>query len=338
MAGRAHSAATTVLAAALAACSSCSSGAGSAPAPAAAGAPPAPTVAAAAPRPGEVCAEYNEGRAAGQVDAPDLMEASGLAAGGADPGVLWTHNDGDDARLFALSPTGAQLAVIPIPGVGLTDWEDLALGPGPTPGPRWLYLADIGDNRARRDTVKVVRVPEPVLGDAAAGPAQSFTLRYPDGAHDAESLLMDPVTGEAAVIVKDLAAPTSAVYRLPSLVTAAPGAAALTLERAGEIDLAGFEARFGRKGQSLLSGLVQLPTAAAVSADGSRFAVRTYGSIWLWARPRGASLVDTLLTGAPCEAPAASESQGEALAFLPGGGYATLSEGPRPALYTFSSR
>ena len=85
------------------------------------------------------------------------------------------------------------VADLDVPGAEAVDWEDLALGPGPGGRPL-LYLGDIGDNREARETVDVYRVPEPraTSGATATAPATRLRLRYPDGAHDAETLLVAP--------------------------------------------------------------------------------------------------------------------------------------------------
>ena len=68
----------------------------------------------------EQCAsgDYTEPTSVGFVADNDLAEASGIVASPSHPGVLWSHNDsGDEARLFAMSTTGAALGVLEFPGV-----------------------------------------------------------------------------------------------------------------------------------------------------------------------------------------------------------------------------
>ena len=72
--------------------------------------PPAPA------RPGRSCAQPT-------VEAPSIVEASGLAGGRINPGVWWTHNDsGDIPRVFALEGDGRLLTTVERPrrgGLGL---------------------------------------------------------------------------------------------------------------------------------------------------------------------------------------------------------------------------
>ena len=79
--------------------------------------------------------------------------------------------------------------------------------PGRRPNGRpLLYVGDIGDNASRRASIDVYRVPEPRVGAAASAPAARLRLRYPDGAHDAEALLVDPLRGDLVIVTKVLGA------------------------------------------------------------------------------------------------------------------------------------
>ncbi len=44
----------------------------------------------------------------------------------------------------------------------------------------------------------------------------TLTLRYPDGPHDSEALMVDPRSGDLYVVVKHLAGGPAAVYRAPA--------------------------------------------------------------------------------------------------------------------------
>ena len=254
----------------------------------------------------------------GTVQAADAVELSGLAVSVAQPGVLWTHNDsGDRARVFALRRDGALLASIDVAGAQAVDWEDIALARGR------IYLADIGDNGAQRPDVEVYRVREPsVLGGAAPAatePAARFTLRYPDGAHDAETLLVEPRTGELAIVTKRLSG-DSGVYvaRRP-----APGATT-TLRHVADLEL----------------GLGGLATAGDVSADGRVVAMRTYSSVVAWAKRPGETLASTLRRR-PCRGRVdlGGEGQGEALALSRGGSaFFTVPEGAGAAIRRYVAR
>ena len=152
-----------------------------------------------------------------------ITESSGLAASRRLPGVLWTHNDsGDGAFLYATDRAGRALATVAVAGAANVDWEDLALGPGPD-GDDALYVADSGDNARTRDDLDLYRVPEPSVPSegttTGAGPvivaaAERHPFSYPDGRHDAETLLVHPATGETLIVTKEPSDPAR-VYRFP---------------------------------------------------------------------------------------------------------------------------
>jgi hypothetical protein len=259
-------------------------------------------------------------RVLGRVGAPEATELSGLALSASQPGVLWAHNDsGDRPRLFALRTDGSLIASLDVPGAEATDWEDLATGPGGD-----LLAADIGDNDAQRATVDVYRIPEPRLaaGPAATAPATRLRLTYPDGAHDAETLLADRRTGELVIVTKALSG-RSGVYAARVPARGAPASA--TLRHAGELEL----------------GLGGLATAGDVSADGRTVAVRTYTTLFAWARRPGRSLAATLTGGRPCagQARLGAEGQGEALALARDGrSFFTVPEGAAATLRRYTAR
>lgn len=267
-----------------------------------------PSAAASGPPRPALC-RARRGALLGTVADPEAAELSGLAASRRVPALLWSHNDsGGEPRLWALRPDGRVLGRPLVSGAQAVDWEDLAAGPGPDVGAR-LYIGDIGDNGAVRPAIDVYRVDEPPPGAAATAPAARLRLRYPDGRHDAEALLVDPRRGTLAVVTKALAS-----ARLYTASAALPAGATATL----------------RRGPSLRLGLV---TGGDVSADGRVVALRTYGSLHLWAR-RGDEPLTRTLRRVPCTMPAPlPDLQGEAVALSRHGGVAwTVSEGSPAAL------
>jgi hypothetical protein len=268
----------------------------------------------------------------------DISELSGLAASTKNAGVLWAHNDsGDTARVFAFSAKGEPRALYDVTGADAMDWEDMAIGPGPQAGQDYLYLGDIGDNAAKRTEIAVYRAVEPDI-DAKVGPdiegVERIVLRYPDAPHDAETLLIDPLSGDLVIVTKEIATGNAGVYWASADALATGDA---TLERVGEIEKAQLtSATVAPETTSpLVRGVGYLPTGGDVSRDGALIAIRTYGAVFVWARNGGAPLADAL-AGDPCEAPSAIEPQGEAIAINTGGdGYFTASEGANPPLHQF---
>ena len=141
-------------------------------------------------------------RVAFAIGDPRIAESSGLAASVRHPGVLWTHNDsGDTARLFALGPDGRVLAAVALAGVDARDWEAVAAGRDDAGRPA-LFVGDIGDNLGSQRSVSVYRVTEPAVLRDATVPARRYRLRYADGPHNAEALLVDPRSNRLYVASK----------------------------------------------------------------------------------------------------------------------------------------
>jgi hypothetical protein len=149
-------------------------------------------------------------RACGQVGRAQFLqavpEASGLAYAG---GVLWTHNDSDAPVLYRIDRSGRPAAVT-VAGADVRDWEDLAAGPCPgapasanaTARHACLYIADIGDNQELRDRITIYQVPVPASASTSTARATAIHVRYPDGPHDAEALLIVPRTAQRAAQLK----------------------------------------------------------------------------------------------------------------------------------------
>jgi hypothetical protein len=144
------------------------------------------------------------GRDAFRFSDPDIVESSGLVAH--DGLVVTTNDSGDSGRVFTVDArTGST--------VGVTTWPSEpvdveALAPA---GPGHVWVGDIGDNRAVRDSVEVLRVPFG-RGDVAAG-TTAYELVYPDGARDAEALVSHPLSGQLFVVTKGIFG--GAVYAAP---------------------------------------------------------------------------------------------------------------------------
>jgi hypothetical protein len=157
---------------------------------------------------------------------PDLPEASGVAVSLRSPGRLWAHNDSGEAVLVALDTRGSVTGRVRVSGVEVEDWEAVAVGTCPEGS--CIYIADIGDNKAKRKRITVYRVSEPSTEDSVAV-KETFHATYPDGPHDAEVLLVAP-DGGLFVVTKG---ETDAVglYRFPRDLR--PGATH-QLERIGQ--------------------------------------------------------------------------------------------------------
>ncbi len=231
------------------------------------------------------------------------LETSGIAASRAQPGVLWTHGDSDDdPLLFAIDTLGHDLGSFRVVGASNVDWEAVRLAPCATGS--CLFIGDIGDNTERRSSVTIYRVPEPrVTNDSssqrASARATALRVRYPDGSHDAEAMLVTPV-GDIFLITKGRGGGVR-VYRVPASAWDSSRITVATL--AGTLPI-----RPDSTGARLV-------TDAALAPDGVRVVVRTYRDLYFFRlRP------DRLITEQPPRACniLGLEIQGEGVDWLDG--------------------
>ena len=122
----------------------------------------------------------------GLVAIPEAPEASNVAASGRTPGTLWTSNDEGTPVLLAVDEKGRVTGKVTLAGAERGDWEALAVAK--CSAGSCLYVADIGDNDAKREAVTVYRVAEPLPADSVTADPQVFHATYPDGPHDAEAI------------------------------------------------------------------------------------------------------------------------------------------------------
>lgn len=136
-----------------------------------------------------------------------VTESSGLAR---DTGakLYWTVNDsGDQGTVFGLTPSGDVRGIIGF-RARPTDVEAVAMSG------RRLYVADIGDNLRRRAGVTVYWFDNP-RADNRTVPYRAYDFSYPDGPHDAETLLVDG-QGRLYVVTKEAKGGIYAAPRSPS--------------------------------------------------------------------------------------------------------------------------
>ena len=118
----------------------------------------------------------------------DVFESSGLVDAG--PVVYTTNDSGDDAVIYGFDAGTGRLVSRTTYAPEVDDVEALA------PGRRGVVWAgDVGDNPGRRTSIDVYQVV-PGRGTHER-PARRYTFTYPDGPHDAETLLVHPRTGRA---------------------------------------------------------------------------------------------------------------------------------------------
>jgi hypothetical protein len=239
---------------------------------------------------------------------PDLPEASGIAVSRV-PGRLWAHNDGQPV-LVSLDARGSVVARVPLTGVTIIDWEALAVGQ--CPGGSCLYVADIGDNQARRNRVTVYRLPEPG-NERPAAVREPFHATYPDGPRDAETLLVAP-DGGLYVVTKGEGGPPR-LYRFPRDLRSG---AVHVLERVGQLPPT--PARGGRRRSTPMR-----ITDGAVSADGQWVVLRTGQALLFY--PARDFLAGSFREAGRFDLRGIGEAQGEGVALASDGTAYLIGEG-----------
>ena len=146
-----------------------------------------------------------------------IVESSGLARSRISSTRLWTHNDsGDTARLFAIGSGGATLRTFTLTGASHKDWEGMASAV--KGGVSYLYTGDIGDNGKVRSQIYVhrIREPQPSAPSGSRTPV-TWAFRYPDGRHNAETLMVRPKSHRIYIVTK--ATSGGAIYRAPETLS-----------------------------------------------------------------------------------------------------------------------
>ncbi|MGH3455436.1 MAG: hypothetical protein ACRDP2_13520 [Nocardioidaceae bacterium] len=195
-----------------------------------------------------------------------IAESSALVQSTVDSDLAYTINDsGNDTVVYVLDLDTGEVVGTTTLNVDAEDTEAMAIG-----GDDRLYVADIGDNDAARDTIALYAIDQTAAGDTTVTP-DVYEVRYSDGPSDAETLLVDPATGRMSIVTKNLLA--GSVYRLPGPL------------RADRVNVA-------RPIDVSAPGMV---TDGAYLPDGEGVALRTYIDIVVYAVPswREVGTIDT---------------------------------------------
>ena len=252
---------------------------------------------------------FAAGQEVGSIASEDIDEASGLVSSRSNNNYLWTHNDsGGEPIVYLMSKTGAEASQARLEGSQNTDWEDIAMGPGPDDAIQYLYVGDIGDNRATRNNLTIYRVAEPDLNvpnipsSQTLSNVEAINYVYSNGARDAESLMVDPLTKDIYIVSKRESQVGLYVLPFPQSVV--------------EMDTAEF--------------IMSMPytgfVGGDISFDGTEVLIKTYFEVYHWARPNGVTIKDAL-SEKPSRLMYTAEPQGEAICFsTDGSGFYTVSE------------
>ena len=135
-----------------------------------------------------------------------LVEASGLEESYTNPGHFWTHNDsGSKSIIFLIDQAGKIKMEVKLKGVKNRDWEEIVtvkIG-----GSSYIYVAEIGDNRAAHDEIRFICLEEPIYdGDSKIEVEEEdlkvMHLQYAEGARDAEAAFYDYGAKEFVLVTK----------------------------------------------------------------------------------------------------------------------------------------
>lgn len=261
---------------------------------------------------------------AGVVANTALTEISGIAASRQHANVLYAHNDsGGAASVYAMTLQGQTLGEYQLANATNFDWEDMSLGP--CPGGTCIYLADIGDNGAVRTSVFLYRFLEPTTPPSGVTTVtwERFELVYDQSLKtDAESFMVHPITGTIYIVTKKQLGQKSAVYKATTL----DPLGITTLTKVVDLQIPD-------------PIRVELPlTSGAFDPCGTSVLIRGYGNVYQLTStgPNPDTIFSATpvrLSAPPFNSSASGELQGEAITWLPGGGYVTVSEGASATLH-----
>lgn len=267
----------------------------------------------------------------------ELVENSGITMSGTQPGVFFTINDsGNEPLLFAIDTAGADRGVWRVAQSRNIDWEAVSVGPcGHTTRAadgmpnECVYVGDVGDNDGRRPARVIYRVGEPTAeraGFVGSLDAESLTYRYSDGSHDVEAMYVAP-NGNTFLITKRRLRSADGQPR-PALVFELPASAwgsAISPVVADLVDSLPIVPGSADRRQI---------TDAALSQDGRRLAVRTYGQIFTFATDSATGRVDHGNAPGVCDLAALGRWQGEGVTWYGRGERLVLSsEGRNSPLF-----
>ena len=255
-----------------------------------------------------ISADYGKPQIVGTIESKEITESSGIVESRCQENVFWTHNDsGDDAFIFALNQKGEKLGTWKVAGAKNKDWEDIATIKDPKTGKCLLYIGDIGNNERLKSELTIYRVAEPRVSEKDANSskknpsetetAEAIKFEYPDIRHDAETLLVQPNTGDIYILTKSLSS-ASGVYKI---------AADFSLDKTNTLKkIADFSV------PAVPNGFL---TGGDISPDGKRIIICDYFSAYEIVLPENAKNFDEIWTQKPLMVELGEREQGEAVGY-----------------------
>ncbi len=219
-----------------------------------------------------------------------LVEASGLDQSYKNPGYFWTHNDsGGEPVLYLINKVGEIVLEVELEGVINRDWEEVTTVEDE--GNSHIYIAEIGDNKAVRDDICLIRLEEPKMGSKSKISIKKedlkiMPLQYEEGARDAEAVLFDRNTKAFVLVTKR--EENAMVYSF----SFKPSTDKVLIKSKGTIPSRNF-------------------TAADMNENGE-ILLKNYDAIYYWSGS-GKPAVDRIISWNPISISYSPEPQGEAI-------------------------
>ncbi len=208
-----------------------------------------------------LCPKWNS-RQTAELDTSVINEASGLGKSALKSNMLlWINDSGSSEAVHATDLQGRVQRTVALSGFTNRDTEALAVAPCPDSSTEsCIHVADIGDNKQRRVDYKVGVFRESEFWTRQnLAPLEVIQFKYPSASYNAESfvVLRD---GTMLIFTKTKTGP-SQIFRLEN---------SGRIAKLGELPVNTMTSSSGDKA---------LITDAALSPDGSRVLILTYGEL-----------------------------------------------------------
>lgn len=219
-----------------------------------------------------------------------LIEASGLEESITNPGYFWTHNDSDsDPILYLIDANGSIKMEVELTGIENRDWEEIVTVKDRNKS--FIYIGEIGDNKAVHEYVSLIRIEEPKVSQAnritiPLSMMDIMNFQYAEGARDAEAVLYDYNKKEFVLVTKR--EENAMVYSFPFTSASSP----TTIKSRGTLP-------------------ARLFTAADMNEEGE-ILLKHYGAIYYWGSS-SQSAIERILEWNPIQVDYIPEPQGEAI-------------------------
>ncbi len=235
-----------------------------------------------------------------------INECSGLVVSSLSDHLMWVHNDsGDKSRIYLINDKGNTIATYNF-GKEVRDCEDIALAYHKNEASD-IFIGDIGDNKAERPYIRVFKFKEPDVKitsgkELKIAKVEELKFKYPNGARDAECLMVD--TRDQKIYIISKREDSVGVYSAPLNSKAG---SIITLKK--EADLF-FDA----------PKVSKWVTGGDISRNGKVVVVKTYINIYYWDRGENETIPECLKR-AYIGLPYKPEGQGEAVGLTRSGRY-----------------